>query len=85
MFVTLGLAFVIVFVFLWGIISRIFHDFFVCIPHNKLSVKLSQSARGHFVTLIQKQLASNMLKSCRPDISEETTWHIQYIKLCIQR
>ena len=41
------------FFFLWSIISRTLHDLPCLYSSSEAMLKLSQSARGHFVTLIE--------------------------------
>ena len=41
------------FVFLWSIVRRTLHDLYCQYSSSQTILKLSQSARGHFVTLIE--------------------------------
>ena len=42
-----------VFVLLWSIVRRTLHDIYCQYSSSQAILKLSQSARGHFVTLIE--------------------------------
>ena len=67
-----------VFVLLWSIIRRTLHDIYCQYSSSQVILKLSQSARGHFVTLIESGVH---LIACNLDLSDYLNNVIHFFSL----
>ena len=69
-----------VFVILWSTISWTLHDFYCLYSLSQAILKLSLSARGHFVTLIENNMH---LISCNPGVNVIKVLHLYFTRVAI--